>query len=500
MDELNNFVENKNELTDITKTDSEVISQATPEMVAEGTKDIDISETVSEAVQFVDIPEVESETAAKTVPEAITEIAKESVTQLAASEAPKVETLCTQPVDKNTDKNGTYVVKRGLSGLSLVSVIILCAIVSWVVCIAALAFIPVNENSVLFQLLKKNDSVINNYYGSSDGNYPAGEIEIIGKKDSVAEAVYAKAVNSVIGISVVAKSGSGQEYEEKIQGQGSGVIYSEDGLIITNYHVIDSAVKDGKLQNNYDIRIYLSQTLDRYYEAKLIGYDSYMDIALLKIEAKGLRPIKLADYSKVKVGQIAIVIGSPGGLDYMNSISEGIVSGIDRDIETSESISFSMIQTTAAMNPGNSGGALLNSDGELMGICVLKIVAAEFEGMGFAINSDSIKNVIKLIEEDGIVKYPRLGITIDRKYNEVTAKNKEYPEGTYVDDVEEKLCADLAGMKKGDIITEFNGNKIKDFSDLKKGLNSCKIGQKVKVKVFRPDDKKIVELEITLGE
>lgn len=378
--------------------------------------------------------------------------------------------------------------------VSLASIAIICVAIGCALSIAVIAFFPSSDTSLLSQMVRK--------YGNSQTtivqNGTGGTISIENKTESVASAVYKKAAQSVVGIRVVAKSNKFWEAAETIVSEGSGVVYSSDGLIVTNYHVISEGISDTKLSSNYEVRIFLDADLSVYYKAELLGYDAETDLALLKINVTGLTPIEIADYSQLTVGETAIAIGSPGGLDYMNSISEGIVSGIERDITTSSGISFALIQTTAAINPGNSGGALLNGEGELIGICVIKISDTDYEGMGFAINSDTIKTVIDRIMTEGTVERPQLGVTIRTDYDSSIANRYDYPAGAYVYEVTEGSAADKAGIQPNDIIYEFNGTELTSYNDLKKALNNCKKGDTVTIKIYRIDTAERLEVTCTL--
>lgn len=384
--------------------------------------------------------------------------------------------------------------KRGVSGLGLIAVMLSTAILSCALSVALLVFVPNMENSLLAQLVKK--------YGSqqttivkNDG--VGGNITITDETTSAAKAVYQKAAQSVVGIRVVGITNQFFNKTETILSEGSGVIYSEDGLIITNYHVIGDATSND-MTTDYEIRVYLDTALTQYYKAEVIGSDADTDLALLKINVTGLTPIEFADYSTVEVGDAAFAIGSPGGLDYMNSISTGIVSGLNRDLTTSNGVSFELIQTTAAINPGNSGGALLNSEGKLIGVCVIKIAATEYEGMGFAINTNTIQSVINAIQTNGTIERPMLGVTVRTDYTTEMAQTYGYPAGAYVYEVTEGSCADKGGLQPHDIIYQFGEVQINGYTDLKKALNTYNIGDTVVLKVYRLETSQHIEVTVTL--
>jgi serine protease Do len=168
----------------------------------------------------------------------------------------------------------------------------------------------------------------------------------------------------------------------------------------------------------------------------------------------------------------------------MNSLSDGIISGLNREMSTDTGISYDLIQTNTAINPGNSGGALLNREGKLIGICFLKIVADGYEGMGFAISSDTVVDIIGEIEENGSVSRPVLGITVNTNYNATEAKASGLPAGAWIEEVSKNSAADKAGMEANSIMTAFNGAEISDYSDLRQELLKYKPGETVVVRCY----------------
>lgn len=296
----------------------------------------------------------------------------------------------------------------------------------------------------------------------------------------IAEAVYQKAGESVVGIrtttSVISFFGGSQE----ATGSGSGVVYSQDGYIITNYHVIKDAVRSS---NASKIEVFIGSADTKSYEASVVGYNISSDLAVIKINAKNLSAVEFADSSKLKTGQPAVIIGAPGGLEFMGSVTYGIISGLNRVVSSSSSVA--LIQTDAAINPGNSGGALLDSTGKLIGINSSKIVAEEYEGMGFAIPSNKVAEVVKKIISKENSPEPYVGITISEKYTAQILKYYGYPAGAVVLSVYEGSPAAQAGIKRGDIITEFDGKEITEYNLFNDYLKDCDPGQTVGMKVYR---------------
>lgn len=298
--------------------------------------------------------------------------------------------------------------------------------------------------------------------------------------ESVVEAVAKKVTPSVVGIRTTTSVRSFFGSSNESTGEGSGVVYSADGYIITNYHVISGAVTN---KSGSKIEVF-TDTLDSdSYEATVVGYNISTDLAVIKINAKGLTPAEFSDSSKLKVGQYVITVGNPGGLEFMDSVTYGVISGLNRVVSSDSDVK--LIQTDAAINPGNSGGALVNTKGQLVGINSSKIVSEEFEGMGFAIPSNTVAEICKNIIEKQNDPEPYLGISVSEKYNSSVLKYYGYPSGAVVSSVADGSPADNAGLAKGDIITEFGGTKISEYSMLESLLQKCKPGDQVSVKIYR---------------
>ncbi len=316
-------------------------------------------------------------------------------------------------------------------------------------------------------------------------------INVDEQASSVVEAVATKVTPSVIGIrtttSVMSFFGN-----QEASGEGSGVIYRADGYIITNYHVISDAV-----ESRYDAKIEVFlETVDKEpYTASVVGYNISADLAVIKIDAKNLPKIDIADSSKLKAGQYVITVGNPGGLEFMDSVTYGVISGLDRVVSSDSDVS--LIQTDAAINPGNSGGALVNTNGKLVGINSSKIVSEEFEGMGFAVPSNTVVDICDKIIENENSPEPYVGITISEKYTASALAFYGYPSGAVVLSVADGSPAYQAGIRKGDIITSFNSSKIKEYTMFDSLLSECKPNQKVEVEIYR--NGKTYSTTITIG-
>ncbi len=281
-------------------------------------------------------------------------------------------------------------------------------------------------------------------------------------------------------------------------GQGSGVIISEDGYIVTNNHVIKGSDKIEVVLNN-----------QKSYSAELIGTDPNTDIALLKIEEKGLPFIKFVDSDAINVGDWVLAVGNPFGLN--STVTAGIVSAKGRSIDilrrNASNPIESFIQTDAAINPGNSGGALVNSNGDLVGInTAISSQTGSYVGYGFAVPSNLVKKVVEDIKKYGLVQRGYLGIEgMDlndeyriKQYNREMGTNLKNQPGILVQTVTDNGGAQDAGIRKGDIITEVDGQKVTSFGKLSFAIGSKYPGDNVNVKVLR--DGKEKEYTVTLRD
>ena len=294
---------------------------------------------------------------------------------------------------------------------------------------------------------------------------------------------------SVVGVSVTFYEQSFWGELAEGEAEGSGVIYSEDGYIITNYHVIQEAVNS----SNSAVKVTLANKEE--YEAKIVGADETTDLALLKIEATGLTPAKFADSDKINVGEYAIAIGNPLGKEFAGSVTVGYISAVNRTI-TADGRTYNVIQTDAAINPGNSGGALVNSKGEVVGINTVKISDESVEGLGFAIPSNYALKIIEELKENGKIVRPYIGIYgID--LDKTLASRNNLVEGVYIYKISANSPAQELGLQRGDVIVEFDGQKVLTINEINTIKNEKNIGDKVKIKVYRDGDYK--EGVLTLG-
>ena len=279
---------------------------------------------------------------------------------------------------------------------------------------------------------------------------------------------------------------------------GSGIIISEDGYILTNNHIVSSTSESNNAfyevgkANKVTVKLYNDDT---EYEAQIIGTDSQTDLAVIKIDKTGLTPAELGDSDSVQVGEFAMAIGNPLGLD--NSVTAGIVSAVNREVTDSDGNKYLAIQTDAAINAGNSGGALVNSQGQVIGVNTLKLSGEDVEGVGFAIPINSTKEIYEQLIQYNKVKRPYIGIGgID--LDEETAKKNNLVVGIYIKTIEDFSAAEKAGLRIGDVIIEADGQKITTMDELNEIKNSKSIGDTIKLKVYRNGNEK--EVTVTLQE
>ncbi|MBR5472957.1 MAG: trypsin-like peptidase domain-containing protein [Clostridia bacterium] len=333
--------------------------------------------------------------------------------------------------------------------------------------------------------------IIDKIESETDSNSTNVNINIDETASSIAEAVATKCSDSVVGIRTTTSVSNFFGGSSEQTGDGSGVIYTKDGYIITNYHVISDAVQS----NASKIDVFIGNNKSESYPATVIGYNISCDLAVIKIDAEGLTPIELGDSDNIKIGQQVITIGAPGGIEFMGSVTSGIISGLDRVVSTNSELK--LIQTDAAINPGNSGGALLDATGKLIGINSSKIASVEYEGMGFAIPVNTVKEKCDKIisrKDDG---QAYLGVSISATYTSEVLAFYGYPSGAVVSSVAEGSPAAIAGIERGDIITKFNGIAISEYTMLNELLYDCKAGDTISITIYRSGRYYTADIKLT---
>lgn len=308
-------------------------------------------------------------------------------------------------------------------------------------------------------------------------------------KEMTAAEVYAANVNSTVGITTSITTNF-WGYQTTSAASGSGFIITADGYILTNYHVIESS--DSITVTLYD---------GTAYDAELIGYDESNDIAVLKVEAEDLVPVILGDSDNVNVGDTVVAIGNPLG-ELTFSLTQGVVSALDREVTMSSGITMDLIQTDCAINSGNSGGAMFNLYGEVIGITNAKYSGsgssseASIDNIGFAIPINQVRAIVESIIENGYIVKPYIGVQV----GDVSSEAQRYglPQGAAIGGVTEGSPAEEAGLQVNDIITKVNDTEITSYTELKEVVSTSAVGDTLKLTVYRQGE--TLELTVTVGE
>lgn len=396
---------------------------------------------------------------------------------------------------KNSEKRSNY--KSAGFGKTVV-LPFCCGILGAVIVIGTCINVPTIKDNIIKQLVTINTPSDNNSDSTNSTDLNTQLISLQGYSDT-AIGVAKKVQPSIVAITVEYSVNSiFNRTPSTATAKGSGIIISEDGYILTNNHVVNSSSSSsnsfyeiGKA-NKVTVKLYNDDT---EYEGEIIGTDSQTDLAVIKIKKTGLTAAELGDSKSVQVGEFTMAIGSPLGLD--NSVTAGIVSAVNREVTDSEGNKYSAIQTDAAINSGNSGGALVNSKGQVIGVNTLKLSGTGVEGVGFAIPINSTKDIYNQLIQYSKVKRPYIGIA-GTDLDEDTAKRNNLVVGVYVKSVEDFSAGEKAGIKPGDVIIEVNGTKIKTMDELNEIKNKKQIGDTLKLKVYR--DGKQKDITVTLQE
>ncbi len=315
------------------------------------------------------------------------------------------------------------------------------------------------------------------------------------------EGVAQSVLPSIVGIKVEYGVNSPflRENNFKAEAGGSGIILSKDGYILTNNHIVSPKEANRSFFNISDaqnIKVTFNSSNYKKIEdadAEIVGVDPITDLAVIKVKRDDLIPAKIGDSDKVKVGQFAMAVGSPLGLN--STVTAGIISAVNRKIDIGDGKTYNTIQTDASINEGNSGGALVNSKGEVIGINTLKFAGSGIEGMGFAIPINQTKPITKQIIEHKKVLRPTLGVKA-REITEDIASILNIKNGVIVKEVIKGSSADVAGLKENDIITKFNNKEISTVSDINAEKINLKDGDKVNAEIIRNGQK--INLDIIM--
>lgn len=356
--------------------------------------------------------------------------------------------------------------------------------------------VSLNVPTIKENIVKKLVSVESpNSYGdnTNTANINTQMVSLVGYSET-GVGVASKVRPSIVGIEVEYSVNS-IFYRNKstATAAGSGIIISEDGYILTNNHIVNSSSTSyyyelGKA-NKVTVTLYNDSTK---YDATIVGTDSQTDLAVIKIEKNGLKAAELGDSDAVQVGEFAMAIGNPLGLT--DSVTAGIISAVNREVSDQDGNSYVAIQTDASINSGNSGGALVNSKGQVIGVNTLKLSGTGVEGVGFAIPINSTKEIYEQLIQYNKVKRPYIGIG-GYDLDEQTAENNNLVVGIYIEDFS---AGEKAGLKIGDVIVEVDGTKVTKMDELNAIKNQKQIGDTLKLKVFREGKEK--EITVTLQE
>ena len=468
----------------------EVAEEATSEATEEATTEATEESTDLSEEDYIDLSE---EDFTEVIPEETSDNSESSEENTTSSYewAPEVPLARSEEKQKKSDKGFKVFVAVMLTVFTL-SAVLLCAMV-------AVNVIPdILESGKTVTNESNKSTASNTDYGSAsvnNPNYVAFDFEEHdGKALSVPE-IAAKCTPSSVGI--ISEIETSYNYPFYFSPQtrvseasGSGFIYSADGYVITNHHVIDGAKK---------ITVILHDNTE--FEATLVGSDELSDIAVLKItpdEKKALIPMEMGNSDELVVGEAVVAIGCPAGIDFIGTVTDGIVSAINRNVEITDEYgdvqkNMTLIQTNATINHGNSGGPLINTRGQVIGINTLKL-ASNYEGVGFSIPINGAKPIInQLIEHGKVIQrteddfaYGKGIIGINGSaISESEAEFYGIPRGVLVVQINRDGSASKAGLRRGDIITHYNGKEVMTVEDINNCKGSARAGTEVTLTVYR---------------
>ena len=366
-------------------------------------------------------------------------------------------------------------------GSSFGVLIIVCAIICSL-CSAVAAWVTINHRLDGSNTVVLGSQVLSDGKDSSDN----GDVYYTGDKMTPAE-IYSLSMTQVVGIN----SGADTNYLGQFTFSavdGSGFIVSEDGYIITNYHVIENTVL-------HDGPLHVITSSGTEYEATVIGFDDLQDIAVIKIDETGLTPVTFANSDNLSAGETIYAVGNPLG-ELSCSMTPGIISSKCREITLSSSGPINMFQISADVNYGNSGGPVYDESGAVLGLITATSSETGIDGVGFAIPiNDVLSTVMTIIENGNVGGQPTLGIVV-QTMDSSFASYYSVPQGAYVREVASGSCADEAGIKVGDIIIAFNSNTISSRDDLLAALESVSAGDNITVTVYRSGVKETLSIEL----
>ncbi|MGY4691580.1 S1C family serine protease [Salibacterium sp. K-3] len=377
------------------------------------------------------------------------------------------------------------------------------ALIGALIVAAAMPFVYGNNMSSTDAANENNSSAAEESITSSEPETTDMSVQSVDVSSEVTDAVN-NVSDAVVGIFRNQQGGLMQEGSTETQGAGSGVIYKTEGdsaFVVTNNHVIEGADQ-----------IEVGLTDENRVEAEVVGTDALTDLAVLRISAENVNTVaEFGDSDALSTGEPAIAIGNPLG-NLNGTVTKGIISSVDRSIPVDTNgdgqtdWTSDVLQTDAAINPGNSGGALVNVEGQVIGINSMKIAQTQVEGIGFAIPSNTVVPILEDLEDNGTVERPQLGVTIGSlsqipsyHWQETLNLPEDVEQGVFINSVQQGSAAEAAGLKQYDVITSINGNEIANGQDLRSFLyNEASIDETVEITFYRDGEQQTTEL--TLGE
>ena len=377
--------------------------------------------------------------------------------------------------------------KPGLTAGKVIALLLCCALIGGAAGVGGAALMNGSRNTpASLPSGGTHESVV--YQGDRESTVLSVS-EIDTSRLMTAAEVYAANVNSTVGITTsITTNYFG--YQSTAAASGSGFIVTSDGYIVTNYHVIENS-------NSITVTLYDGTAFD----AAVVGYDENNDLAVLKVNATGLTPVILGDSDNLNVGDSVLAIGNPLG-ELTFSLTAGAVSALNREVTLSSNLTMNLIQTDCAINSGNSGGALFNMYGEVIGITNAKYsgsgssTEASIDNIGFAIPINSVRSLIEQIIEKGFLTKPYIGVTVSTVTQEI--QNYGLPAGASVQSVTEGAPADQAGLQVNDIITAANDQAITSSQDLVNVVSACEPGDRLVLTVYRSGE--TITVTVTVGE
>lgn len=342
----------------------------------------------------------------------------------------------------------------------------------------------------------KNDNNIQNFFGlkkdqthyveSKDNNSKV--VANLEDFNNTSVGVAKKVIPSIVNIDIQYDINTMFKGKATTTGTGSGVILSNDGYVLTNNHVVSPQQENSFYAVSEAKKITVTLSDDKEYDAEIVGVDKLTDLAVIKLkDAKDLTPATLGNSDNLNIGEFVMAIGSP--LGFRGSVTNGIISSINRKVTLSDGNTLVAIQTNASINSGNSGGALVNSKGEVIGINTLKLAGGGIEGLGFAIPINNTKNIVEKLIKNGKVERPSLGFS-GKEISEELSKEYGLPQGILVKEIMDNSTAKNIGLKQKDIVIKLNGKDVKSFKDIENIKTDLKVDDEITITIIRDGKEK----------